>query len=36
MMAGGDADALAQVMPVLAHLSQRVTHMGPGRFWAGD
>ena len=29
MMAGGDADALAQVMPVLAHLSQRVTHMGP-------
>ena len=28
MMAGGDADALAQVMPVLAHLSQRITHMG--------
>ncbi len=29
MMAGGDADALAQVLPVLEHLSQRVTHMGP-------
>ncbi len=28
MMAGGDADALAQVTPVLEHLSQRVTHMG--------
>lgn len=28
MMAGGDAQALAQVMPVLEHLSQRVTHMG--------
>ena len=28
MMAGGDATALAQVMPVLEHLSQRVTHMG--------
>lgn len=29
MMAGGDAHALAQVTPVLEHLSQRVTHMGP-------
>lgn len=29
MMAGGDAQALAQVTPVLQHLSQRVTHMGP-------
>lgn len=28
MMAGGDAQALATVAPVLAHLSQRVTHMG--------
>ncbi|HKM27212.1 MAG TPA: NAD(P)-dependent oxidoreductase [Thiopseudomonas sp.] len=28
MMAGGDAQALATVEPVLAHLSQRVTHMG--------
>ncbi|QEY58878.1 NAD(P)-dependent oxidoreductase [Pseudomonas sp. C27(2019)] len=28
MMAGGDAQALAQVLPVLEHLSQRVTHMG--------
>lgn len=29
MMAGGDARALAQVMPVLEQLGQRVTHMGP-------
>lgn len=29
MMAGGDEQALAQVLPVLEHLSQRVTHMGP-------
>ncbi len=28
MMAGGDAQALAVVMPILEHLSQRVTHMG--------
>lgn len=29
IMAGGDASLLAQVQPVLAPLSQRVTHMGP-------
>jgi len=29
IMAGGDAEVLEQVMPVLAPLSQRVTHMGP-------
>ena len=28
MMAGGDAQALAQVRPVLEHLGQRMTHMG--------
>ena len=28
MMAGGESIALASVMPVLEHLSQRVTHMG--------
>lgn len=28
MMAGGDANALAQVTPVLQHLGQRITHMG--------
>ena len=28
MMAGGDAQALARVQPVLEHLGQRVTHMG--------
>lgn len=28
MMAGGDAQALVYVTPVLQHLSQRVTHMG--------
>ncbi|MDY0248904.1 MAG: NAD(P)-dependent oxidoreductase [Pseudomonas sp.] len=29
MMAGGEVKALTQVTPVLRHLSQRVTHMGP-------
>ena len=29
IMAGGDANIIDQVRPVLAHLSQRVTHMGP-------
>lgn len=29
IMAGGDADIIDQVRPVLAPLSQRVTHMGP-------
>lgn len=29
MLAGGDAQALAQVTPVLEHLGQRITHMGP-------
>ncbi|GGB99528.1 3-hydroxyisobutyrate dehydrogenase [Marinobacterium zhoushanense] len=29
IMAGGDAAVLEQVLPVLAPLSQRVTHMGP-------
>lgn len=29
LMAGGDAGALAQVEPVLMHLGQRLTHMGP-------
>lgn len=29
VMAGGDAAVLDQVRPLLAHLSQRVTHMGP-------
>lgn len=28
MFAGGDADALSSVLPVLSHLSARVTHMG--------
>lgn len=28
MMAGGDVQVLAQVLPILQHLSQRVTHMG--------
>ncbi len=28
MMAGGDADTLAQVTPILEHLGQRITHMG--------
>lgn len=29
VMAGGDERALNKVRPILAHLSQRVTHMGP-------
>lgn len=29
VMAGGDESTLNQVRPILAHLSQRVTHMGP-------
>jgi len=29
ILAGGDADEIERVRPVLAHLSQRVTHMGP-------
>lgn len=29
VMAGGNANIIDQVRPVLAHLSQRVTHMGP-------
>lgn len=29
VMAGGDESALNKVRPILAHLSQRVTHMGP-------
>lgn len=29
LMAGGDAQALEQVRPVLMHLGQRLTHMGP-------
>lgn len=28
MMAGGDAQSLAQVTPVLEHLGQRITHLG--------
>lgn len=29
VMAGGDEDVINQIRPVLEHLSQRVTHMGP-------
>ena len=29
IMAGGEAKDIQRVLPVLAHLSQRVTHMGP-------